>query len=405
MTPNEPLCRFCQAPLKETFCDLGESPLSNSYLSEEELTQEEAFFPLHAYVCSQCLLVQLPALHTPSQIFEEYAYFSSYSSSWLEHANTYAKQAQERFHLSPQSQVVEVASNDGYLLQYFQELGIPVFGVEPAKNVAAAARLKGIPTEACFFGKKTAQELQLKADLLIGNNVFAHVPYLHDFVEGFKLSLKPTGVLSLEFPHLLRLMEENQFDTIYHEHFSYFSFHVAQKILAYHDLEVFDVQELPTHGGSLRVFAQHARGPHQVLSSVETLLQKERIAGLFELHTYLNFKHKVKDLLEMLTAFLKNHQEVCAYGAPAKGNTLLNACALSRRELPFTVDRNLYKQGKFLPGTHIPILPVEKIQEVKPRYLLVLPWNLRAEIKSQMAYIRDWGGKFVFPIPKLSIED
>lgn len=404
-------CRFCAASLKHTFIDLGMSPLSNAYISPERGNQMEPFYPLHAFVCDACFLVQLEEFETPEHIFGDYAYFSSYSDQWLNHARAYAQDMVNRWKLGDQSRVVEVASNDGYLLQYFVESGIPVLGVEPAANVAAVAVNKGIPTAARFFGVETATDLVREgfaADLLVGNNVLAHVPDINDFVAGMKILLKPDGVVTMEFPHLLRLMSENQFDTIYHEHFSYFSFLVAEKIFAHHGLAIFEVDELPTHGGSLRIYAVHAaNSARQVTPQVEALKQREREAGLERLETYAGFAEQVREtkrqLLEFLIAAKRAGKTVAGYGAPAKGNTLLNYCGIRGDFVDYTVDRNPHKQGKFLPGTHIPIHHPDKIRETKPDYLLVLPWNIKEEVMGQMADIRQWGGKFIVPIPRVEV--
>ncbi|MFN0065136.1 MAG: methyltransferase domain-containing protein [Chlamydiales bacterium] len=394
-------CRFCNHPLTHTFCDLGKTPLSNSYLTKEALDFVEEVFPLHAYICSHCLLVQLPQYCTPDAIFSEYAYFSSFSTTWLKHCEEYVEKM--ALLLSPHSQVVELASNDGYLLQYFQKKGIPVLGIEPAKNVADKAIEKGIPTLKQFFGKECAKNLDLTADLIIANNVLAHVPDLNDFVAGMKLLLKPNGRITLEFPHLLQLMAQNQFDTIYHEHFSYFSLCTLFHVFAHHELEVFDAEELPTHGGSLRLYLQHPK-VRKIEKRVEVLLNKEREQGLDCLESYTAFRKRVSSVKKAFLDFLTKHEgEVVAYGAPAKGNTFLNTCGVTNKQIPFTVDLNPYKQGRFLPGSHIPIEAPEKISLAKPKYLLLLPWNLKEEIMQQMAHIRSWGGKFVIPIPQLEI--
>jgi C-methyltransferase C-terminal domain/Putative zinc binding domain/Methyltransferase domain len=400
---QQPSCRFCSSPLEEVFADLGVSPLANSYLREDQLSKMEPHYPLKAWVCGSCMLVQLEEFESPAGIFSDYAYFSSFSTSWLAHAERYVQDMIARFGFDSHSQVIEIASNDGYLLQYFQRAGVPVLGIEPAANVAQAAIAKGIPSRTVFFGRDTALDLQ--ADLLLGNNVYAHVPDLHSFTEGLKIALKPQGIITLEFPHLLRLMDEAQFDTIYHEHFSYFSLLTVQKVFAHHGLEVFDVQELPTHGGSLRVFGRHAgnsAGPN-----VEALLQREREAGLDRLDTYRGFAEKVKrvkcDLLEFLIEARKLGKTVAGYGAPAKGNTLLNYCGIGPELLPFTVDRSPHKQGQYLPGTRIPILAPEAIEERRPDYVMILPWNLKDEITDQMKVIREWGGRFVVAIPALEV--
>lgn len=404
-------CRFCATPLQHTFVDLGMSPLSNAYVSAEQANQMEPFYPLHAFVCDTCFLVQLEEFETPEQIFGDYAYFSSYSDQWLNHARAYAQDMVKRLGLNDSSRVVEVASNDGYLLQYFKEQGIPVLGVEPAANVAAVAAGKGIPTVAKFFGTKTAMGLaeeNLRADLLVGNNVLAHVPDLNDFVAGLKILLKPDGVATMEFPHLLRLMSGNQFDTIYHEHFSYFSFLTVEKIFDRHGLTLFDVDELPTHGGSLRIYATHAKNNTKpVTASVAMLKQREREAGLERLKTYAGFAEQVREtkrqLLEFLIAAKRAEKTVVGYGAPAKGNTLLNYCGIRSDFIDYTVDRSPHKQGKFLPGTHISIHHPDKIRETRPDYLLILPWNIKEEVMEQMACIRQWGGKFVVPIPRVEV--
>jgi SAM-dependent methyltransferase len=387
------------------------SPLSNSYLTQDSLQRAEPFYPLHAFVCSECFLVQLPQFESPRHLFSDYAYFSSYSDSWLAHAKAYAGAMTARFGLGAASQVTEIASNDGYLLQYFKERGIPVLGVEPAANVAEVARQKGIPTRVQFFGAAAAQELAregLCADLLLGNNVLAHVPDLNDFVAGLKIALKPKGVITMEFPHLLRLMQENQFDTIYHEHFSYFSFTTVEKVFARHGLILFDVEDLATHGGSLRIYGRHAEaGAREMSGRVTDLKKREVLAGLATLAAYAAFAEQVREtkraLLEFLIATKRAGKRIAGYGAPAKGNTLLNYCGVRQDFLDYTVDRSPHKQGHYLPGTHIPIYPPEKLRETKPDYVLILPWNLKDEIVGQMAHIREWGGKFVVPIPRVEV--
>jgi SAM-dependent methyltransferase len=406
-----PLCRFCSAPLLRTFVDLGMSPLCESYLSAQQLNQMEAFYPLHVRVCGQCFLVQLEQYVSAESIFSDYAYFSSYSDSWLEHARNYVEQVTKRFRLSAKSLVVEVASNDGYLLQYFVSNGIPVLGIEPASNVASVAAQKNVPTIVKFFGAQGARQLVAegkRADLLLGNNVLAQVPDLNDFVAGMKILLAPGGVITVEFPHLMRLMDENQFDTIYHEHFSYFSFLTAEKIFAAHGLTLFDVEELPTHGGSLRIYARHAGDSSEPISSrVEELRAREEMAGFTRLDCYQSFTEQVKntkrELLQFLIESKRAGKHIAGYGAPGKGNTLLNYCGIRTDFLDYTVDRSPHKQGKFLPGTHIPIYSPDRIRETRPDYLLILPWNLRQEIIQQNAYIREWGGKFVVPIPIVTV--
>ena len=404
-------CRFCGAPLKQTFVDLGMSPLCENFLAREQLDEMEPFYPLHAYVCQGCFLVQLSQYVSPDEIFGEYAYFSSYSDSWLRHAKKYTDRMVQRFGLDENSQVVELASNDGYLLQYFVAKGIPSLGIEPAANVARAAIDKGIPTVVKFFGSRTAQELVAegtRADLVVANNVLAHVPELNDFVRGIKLILKPHGVATVEFPHLLRLMEGNQFDTLYHEHFCYFSFTAAEKVLAAGGLTVFDVEELPSHGGSLRVYARHREDCFLPIEpQVPELRRREEAAGLTRLDGYRSFAEQVKAtkrrLLDFLITAKRQGRTVAGYGAPGKGNTLLNYCGIRTDFLDYTVDRNPYKHGKFLPGTHIPIYAPGKLAEDKPDYVLILPWNLKDEIIKQLSYVRRWGGKFVVPIPEVAV--
>ena len=402
----QPACRFCSTSLKEVFADLGVSPLANSYLREDQLSKMEPHYPLKAWVCGSCMLVQLEEFESPAGIFSDYAYFSSFSTSWLAHAERYVQDMIARFGFDSKSQVIEIASNDGYLLQYFQAAGVPVLGIEPAANVAQAAIAKGIPSRTVFFGRDTARDL--KADLLIGNNVYAHVPDLHSFTEGLKIALKPDGVITLEFPHLLRLMEEAQFDTIYHEHFSYLSLMTVQQIFTRHGLTVFDVEELPTHGGSLRVFGRHAENTkREITSRVESLLARERAAGLDRLDAYRNFTDKIKrvkcDVLAFLIQAGREGKTVAGYGAPAKGNTLLNYCGIGPELVAFTVDRSPHKQGQYLPGTRIPIYHPDAIEQTRPDYVLILPWNLKDEITEQMKVIRSWGGRFVVAIPALEV--
>lgn len=403
-------CRFCSNLLSHTFVDLGMSPLSNAYLKLDTINKAEKFYPLHTYVCDNCFLVQLEEFETPDHIFSDYAYFSSYSETWLRHAENYTELMTQRFSLNANSQVIEIASNDGYLLQYFQKQNIPVLGIELAANVAKVAEEKGISSLVKFFGVSTAKELVAQgkqADLLLGNNVLAHVPNLNDFVAGMKIVLKPDGILTMEFPHVLQLILQNQFDTIYHEHFSYFSFLTVEKVFADHGITLFDVEELPTHGGSLRIYGQHNDGKKPISDRVSKLKTKEIDAGLEQRSTYLGFGEQVKATKRHLLSFLidiKNQgKSVVGYGAPAKGNTLLNYCGIRTDLLDYTVDRSPYKQGLFLPGTHIPIYHPDKIIETKPDYLLILPWNIKDEIIEQMSHIREWGGKFVVPIPKVEV--
>jgi SAM-dependent methyltransferase len=389
------------------------TPISNAFLKADQLNRMEPFYPLHAYVCGECFLVQLEEFESPQKIFgDNYAYFSSYSDSWLDHARRYTDQMIGRFRYGPKSQVIEIASNDGYLLQYFKEKGVPVLGIEPAKNVAEAAIAKGIPTLTRFFGVETAKVLVAqgtRADLLLGNNVLAHVPDLNDFVAGIKVILKPDGVITMEFPHLQHLIEENQFDTIYHEHFSYFSFLVAQRVFERHGLQLFDVEEIPTHGGSLRIYGRHTGQGGEPGKRVKELVARERRLKFEDLETYRKFSGRVQEtkrqLLEFLISVKRAGKRVVGYGAPAKGNTLLNYCGIRSDFLDFTVDRSPHKQGTFLPGTHIPVYAPERIDEVRPDYVLILPWNIKDEIVKQMAHIRSWGGKFVVPIPEVKVLD
>lgn len=403
-------CRFCATPLRDSFVDLGKSPLANSYLTADALNRMEPFFPLKAYVCAECLLVQLDAVENPSNIFTDYAYFSSFSDTWLQHAQAYVKLAIARFGLGARSQVIEVASNDGYLLQYFIAAGVPVLGIEPAANVAAVAKERGIPTEVMFLNEANANALVargLRADLVVGNNVLAHVPTLNDFVRGLATLLKPEGVVTLEFPHLLRLIEQSQFDTIYHEHYSYFSLLAVSRVVAAHGLRLFDVEELPTHGGSLRIYACLEGASHPVSERIAALHAKEQAAHLDRLDTYLSFQQRVDTCKHKLLQFLidarQQGKSVVGYGAPAKGNTLLNYCGIRTDLLAYTVDRSPHKQGRFLPGTQVPIYDPSVIRETKPDYVLILPWNLESEVVSQMAFVRDWGGRFVVPIPELRV--
>ncbi|HEX3691778.1 MAG TPA: class I SAM-dependent methyltransferase [Solirubrobacteraceae bacterium] len=403
-------CRFCGAPVSDVFADLGMSPLANSYLPPESVNSMEPFYPLRALVCAKCFLVQLEEFETPEQIFSDYAYFSSYSSSWLDHSRRYAEQMIERLGLDGDSQVVEIASNDGYLLQYFADREISVLGIEPAANVAEVAVEKGIPTVVEFFGEKVAAELapQSAADLLLGNNVLAHVPDLNDFVAGMRVLLKPGGVITMEFPHLMRLVEDNQWDTIYHEHFSYFSFLTVSAVFAAHGLRVFDVQELPTHGGSLRIYAAHAEDTEKrETDAARELAERERAAGYERLDTYLGYGRRVEQDKRQILRFLIDLKEqdlnVVGYGAPAKGNTLLNYCGVRREFIDYTCDLNPHKQGHFLPGSHIPIRSPEQIRADKPDVVLILPWNLKDEIMEQLGFIREWGGRFAARTPELTL--
>jgi C-methyltransferase C-terminal domain/Putative zinc binding domain/Methyltransferase domain len=403
-------CRLCGAVLTETFVDLGMSPLCESYVPEDRLDMVEPFYPLHVRVCGECLLVQLPAYVAGEDIFSDYAYFSSYSTSWVEHARRYAVQMTGRLGLGPQSLVTEVASNDGYLLQHFVAAGVPVLGVEPAGNVAEVARAKGIRTEVAFLGAATGAELAERhgrADLVAGNNVYAHVPDIVDFSAGLAALVKPTGLVTLEYPHLLRLIERRQFDTIYHEHYQYLSLLTASRALATAGLVVVDVDELSSHGGSLRVHAMHADAAGEQSVRVKEVLDAEAAGGLHTLEGHRGFGDAVfqikSDLVGFLISARSQGKTVVGYGAPGKGNTLLNHCGIRSDLMAYTVDRSPHKQGWFLPGTHIPILSPERITEDRPDYVLVLPWNLRAEISEQLRFVRDWGGRLVFPIPELAV--
>jgi 2-polyprenyl-3-methyl-5-hydroxy-6-metoxy-1,4-benzoquinol methylase len=394
-----------------TFVDLGMSPLCQTHIEPEQLNAMEPFYPLHAYVCHACFLVQLEEFVAPADIFGDYAYLSSYSDSWVEHARRYAQEMRKRFRLDSSSLVIEIASNDGYLLQHFVAANVPVLGVEPAGNVAAIAEEKGVRSVVEFFGAATAENIKQRfgqPDLLLGNNVLAHVPDINDFVAGMKVLLKSGGVVTMEFPHLLQLMHQNQFDTIYHEHFSYLAFFVVEKIFKHHGLRLFDVDELSTHGGSLRVYACHEDDDtHPTGSTVQRLREKEFAEGLSDLATYGRFSEQVKEskraILEFLIEAKRAGKRIVGYGAPGKGNTLLNYCGIRTDFLDFTVDRNPLKQGRYTPGTRIPILAPEAIREAQPDFIFILPWNLKDEIANSMSYVRDWGGRFVVPIPRPTI--
>ena len=405
-------CRLCCAELATTFVDLGMSPLCESFLPGEQIDQMEPYFPLHVLVCRECFLVQLQEYVKPEHIFAEYAYFSSYSTSWVQHARRYCEMVVARFDLGPKSNVVELASNDGYLLQHFLPLGVPVLGIEPAANVAEAARRKNVPTLVDFFGLSLARRLVSEgrvADLIIGNNVLAQVPDLNDFTAGMACLLAPDGVITLEFPHLERLIEENQFDTIYHEHFSYFSLITVDRLARRHGLKIFDVEQLPTHGGSLRVYLCHQDSGHAPSPRVDALLTHEREIGFEDIGIYARFAENVHRTKRQLLSFLIERKErgakICGYGAPGKGNTLLNYCGIGTDFLDFTVDRNPYKHGRYTPGMHIPIYPVSAIDDVRPDYLLILPWNLKKEIVGQMRHVASWGCKMVVPIPNVEVID
>ena len=403
-------CRICGGETWKTFVDLGYTPLSNSYLKKNMIKNEKKF-PLHALICTKCMLVQLEEFETPKKIFTEYAYFSSYSKTWLKHAEEYVNKMTKKFNLNSNHLVIEIASNDGYLLQYFKKYKIPVLGIEPAKNVAKIAQKKKIPTITKFFGTKLAKEIVKSGkqpDLLLGNNVLAHVPNLNDFVEGLKILLKHEGIITLEFPHILQLIDKNQFDTIYHEHFSYFSLITLKRLFEMHKLKIFDVEELNTHGGSLRIFVKHEDNNFQKeKKSVKKILEKEKIFGLKKVSTYTNFSREVnlirKELLNFLDKAKKDKKTVVGYGAPAKGNTLLNFCEINFELIDYTVDISPHKQKMYLPGSHILIKNPNEIFKTKPDYVLILPWNLKKEIMDQMKDIRKWGGKFVIPIPEVKI--
>jgi SAM-dependent methyltransferase len=407
---NAPPCRLCGAELTTTFVDLGSSPPCESYVAADQLDQPELFYPLHVRICDTCLLVQLPAYIDAGDIFSDYAYFSSYSDSWVAHAERFVEDMMSRLLLGPGSLIAEVASNDGYLLQHAVKRGIPVVGIEPAANIAEVARAKGIRTEVGFLGRSTGREIAARygrADLVVGNNVFAHTPELLDFARGLRELVKDTGVVSLEFPHLLRLIEERQYDTIYHEHYSYFTLRTASAALAAAGLSVVDVVELTTHGGSLRVMAQPSDAAGPPSAAVAKVLADEETAGLHTVDGHAGFAEAVLDvkreLLDLLIDASRRGLTVAGYGAPGKGNTLLNHCGIRSDLLPYTVDRSPYKQGRFLPGTHIPICHPDKIREMKPDLVVILPWNLRDEIVEQLSYVRDWGGRFVLPIPRATV--
>lgn len=402
-------CRFCETELVHRVVDLGMSPLCESYLEERQLDRMEAFYPLHVWVCHECFLVQLNEYVRAEEIFTEYAYFSSYSSSWLKHAEDYVAMISDRLQLNDQSVVIELASNDGYLLQYFVKRGIPCLGVEPAQNVAKAAEARGVPTEVSFFDEAKGRQLSnRKADLILGNNVLAQVPDLNTFVAGIPHVLKPTGTVTIEFPHLMKLFDENQFDTIYHEHFCYFSLIAAETIFARHGMTIFDVEELWTHGGSLRIYARPTSDESRPVSArVLELRAREEAAGYRRVETYTRFEERVREtkrkLLELLIRIKREGKRIAGYGAPGKGNTLLNYCGIRGDFLDFTVDRNPYKQGRYLPGTHIPISEPERIDREKPDYIFILPWNFKDEILTQLAHTRQWGAQFIIPIPEPTV--
>ena len=410
-----PKCRFCGTELVHSFADLGAHPPCQDHVTPENFERAEPIYPLHARVCHECFLVQVTDPVRPEEIFGDgdYAYFSSFSDSWLAHAKAYVEAMTARFDIDANDRVVEIASNDGYLLQYFHEKGVPVLGVEPASNCAAAAREKGIESEVAFFGVETATRVAAshgKASLLLGNNVLAHVPDINDFVAGMKVLLADDGVITMEFPHLMRLVEENQFDTIYHEHFSYLSFSTVERIFAHHGLTLFDVEELSTHGGSIRIYGRHTENTAvEVGPRVEEMRARETALGMLDLPFYDAFAERVRETKRKLLSFLiekkREGAKIVGYGAPGKGNTLLNYCGIGTDFLDYTVDRSPHKQGNYLPGSRIPIHAPERLFETKPDYVLILPWNLRAEIMDQMSGIREWGGRFVVPIPEVKIFD
>jgi SAM-dependent methyltransferase len=402
-------CRACGASLETTFVDLGMSPLSNSMLTPERANEMEPFYPLHVFVCSQCFLVQLEEFKSPEHIFSDYLYFSSYSETWLRHCSAYADSVAARLGLGPTSKVVEVASNDGYLLQFFARKNIPVLGIEPAANVAEAARAKGLPTEVAFFGRRTAERLRDShcADLIAANNVLAHVPDINDFVAGLKALLAPGGTITLEFPHLLQLVRHHQFDTIYHEHFSYLSLLAIETVFRRHGLGLYDAEELCTHGGSLRIYAAHKEAHRSAEPGLIAVRAAESAAGLNRLETYREFASTVVDSkCDVLDFFIRAKREratVVGYAAAAKGNALLNYCGVGKEFISYVVDRNPHKQGRLLPGTHIPVCGPERVFETKPTYVFILAWNIREEVMNQMQDIYSWGGRFVVPIPKLDV--
>jgi SAM-dependent methyltransferase len=404
-------CRFCRCKINHVFVDLGRSPLSNAFLTKENLEEPEKMFPLKAFVCENCFLVQLPEFETPENIFNDYVYFSSYSKSWLKHVENYVDMISEKIRLDKDKMVIELASNDGYLLQFFKKKGIPVKGIEPAANVAKVSKNKGIETIVEFFGEKLAKKLaseETKADLIIGNNVLAHVPDINDFVRGISILLKSNGVVNMEFPHLLQIIKHNQFDTIYHEHFSYFSLNTVKKIFEFHNLIIFDIDEIPTHGGSLRIYAKHKENQNlEIKKSVNEILEKENEFGLSDLSFYLEFSKTVESVKNEIIGFFhdakQNGKKIVCYGAAAKGNTLLNFCNIKKESIEYVVDNNPHKQGLYLPGSHIPIKKPEEIMETKPDFILILPWNIKEEIMKDMLFISKWGGKFVIPIPKVII--
>lgn len=407
-------CRFCQTEVEHVFADLGFSPISNAMLNADQLNEPESYYPLKIFVCHNCFLVQIDEIEKADKIFdEEYTYFSSFSTSWLAHAKKYVKMMMSRFQIGEQSQIIEIASNDGYLLQYFKEYNVPVLGIDPTANTAVEAEKKGIKTIVDFFGtdlaKKQLVANGIKGDLILGNNVLAHVPDINDFVLGMKTALADQGIITMEFPHLMKLVEDCQFDTIYHEHFSYLSFSTVKRVFESHGLELFDVQELPTHGGSLRIFAKHKEDQSKVISTnVGELVEKELNTGMVTIEYYSNFQARIDkikyDTLSFLIDEKRKGKKIIGYGAAAKGNTLISYCGIKGTDLiEFVVDASPYKKGKYLPGSHIPVVAIEEIEKYKPDYVIILPWNLKKEISEQLSFIRKWNGKFVIFIPKISV--
>ena len=407
---GRPLCRFCASPLRLTVVDLGMSPPCQSFLPASQIREMERFYPLHVFACERCFLVQLEVFVQPADIFTDYAYYSAYASSWVEHAREYVEMIRERLSLGMDDLVVELASNDGYLLQHFVGTGVPILGIDPAANVAQDAEARGVPTLVAFFGRDAAERLVAegrRASLVVGNNVLAQVPDLNDFVAGVRVLLRDDGTATFEFPHLLHLLDRLEYDTIYHEHFSYFSLATFVEILRAHGLDAYDVEELWTHGGSLRVYVQHAGGPHELRGSVAALLEREEEAGLRTPERYTRFAEEVKEskraLLDLLIRLRREGKQVVGYGAPGKGNTLLNYCGIRTDLLDYTVDRNPHRHGLYTPGTHIPIHAPERIAETRPDYIVVLPWNLIDEISHQLEYVREWGAQLIVPIPYATI--
>jgi len=401
-------CRNCGNSLTYTFADLGASPLCNELVQPEKINKGQQTYPLHAYVCEECFLVQIGTGISPQEIYADYTYFSSYSDSWLDHSKQYVQEMTSNFNINPDCFVMEIASNDGYLLQYFKDKNIPILGIEPSGTVAKAAKEKGIPTEEVFFGKQTAEEIKSEyrsADLILGNNVLAHVPGIHDFMDGLEVVLSEDGIMTFEFPHLMQLVENNQFDTIYHEHFFYYSLHAVKTLFKKHGFKIFDVHQLPTHGGSIRIFITRAANKnYEINRRVTELLSEERMKGYLDVEFYTKFGERIKQtkraLLSLLTELKNKGKSIAGYGAPGKGNTLLNYCGIGTDFIDYTVDRSPHKQGHYLPGSLMPVHRPDKIRETKPDYILILPWNLKDEIMTQMDDVQEWGAKFIVPIPQ-----